>query len=105
MKLCARKWFLQEVHRAATHGLDCILHTALRSEDDYRQVGAALEDLIEDIEALLRAEVQIQQDGIELFLLQKGEAQFTGGGRFCVMAFAINEQTGRVTKSFIVVDD
>ena len=32
------------------------------------------------LEQQLPGEIQIQQDGIELFLLQKGEAQFTGRG-------------------------
>jgi len=78
---------------------------ALRGKDDYRQIGAAFEDLIEDVEALLRAEIQIQQNRVELLLLQQLQAHRSGAGRLGVMALGIDLQTGRITERFVVVND
>ena len=80
MKLFTREGFFQEVHRAAAHGLDRVLHVALSGKNDHRQVGPNFENSLQDIEALLRAKIQIQQNGVELFFIQKREAQLTGSG-------------------------
>src|SRR3954463_10531245 len=74
-------------------------------EDDDGEIGLLGEDLSENVKAALPTEKQIEQDRIKLILFQPQQAQLCGCGRFRVMAVAVNEKTGGIAESFIVIDD
>src|SRR5207248_5739811 len=105
VELFAREGLLQKIDGPPAHSLNRILHAALRSKNDDRQSGLALEDLIQDVQAVLRAKIEVQQHRLKLLLLQPRQTHRSGTGRFCVMAFTVDEQTGRIAESLVVVDD
>src|SRR3954453_5237395 len=74
-------------------------------EDDDGEIGLLGEYLSENVEAALLTEKQIEQDRVKLILFQPQQAQLRGGGRFGVMAVTVDEKTGGIAESFIVIDN
>ena len=71
---------LDEVFRAGADGLDDVVHGAVGGDHDDRQLGLALLDLRQQLEAALAGQGQVEQHEVEAFQLENAQALFAVDG-------------------------
>ncbi len=104
-ELLALKWFFEKVHRAAPHGFDGDFYVALRREHDDGNLRLPLLNFRQHFQAIFTSQIQIQKHGIEFVVFEPVQAELAGVNAFGVMPGFFNQETGRIAKCFVVIND
>ncbi len=96
---------LDEVLRPAIHGVDHVADRSIGGDHDDRQVGLALPDAGQDLQAVLARQSQIQQDQVVGSGIDASEPGLTLRGRVHHIAFEQEQRLQRFANRRFVVDD
>ncbi len=95
---------LDKVLRPGADGFHNVIHRAISRNHDDRQLGLALPDLGQQLQAALARQCQVQQYQIEVLLLQCLQTLFAVDGHRDRVAFERKQHFQRLADSRFVVD-
>jgi hypothetical protein len=104
-KLFVVPGLLDEVLRPAIHGVDHIADGSIGGDHDHRQVGLALPDAGQNLQAILARQRQVQQNQVVGSGIDVPEPGLTLGGRLHDIAFEQQQRLQRFANGCFVVDD
>jgi len=96
---------LDKVFRAGANGLDDVVHCAVGGDHDNRQLGMALLDLRQQLEAALAGQRQVQQHQVEAVLIENPQPLNAVAGHFCCVPFKLEQHIERLTDGNLIVND
>ncbi len=96
---------LDEVFRAGADGFDDVVDGAVGGDHDDRQLGLALLDLRQQLEAALAGQGEVEQHEIEVLAFEHAQALFAVAGHVDGVAFEREQHFERLADAGFVVDD
>ncbi len=96
---------LDEVFSAGADGFDDVVDGAVGGDHDDGQLGLALLDLRQQLEAALAGQGEVEEHEVEVVLVKHAQSLFAVGGHVDRIAFQREQHFKRLADGGLVVDD